>query len=116
MSSTKVTRAELNELSSKFSIRNFVADLPRRLNETFKKIVDCITYFYDPDEEILRARKLEVTYIDATTVVAQNLRFKADNGQVYTLDRIAEIIQAMDNNRSSSTVEQEPDPTSETRI
>lgn len=103
MPSTKVTKSELNALSSKFSIKNFVADLPRLLNEAFSKIVNCITYFYDPDEEIIRARKAEVTYIDATTIVAQNLKFKADNGQIYTLDNIAEIISDLQNNRDSVT-------------
>jgi len=95
MSSTKVTKSELNDLKTKFSIRHFVADLPRLLNEAFGKIVNCITYFYDPDEEVIKANKAEITYIDATTIVAQNLKFKSENGQIYTLDQLADSVIAL---------------------
>ena len=92
MPSIKITRDELKSLSGKFSIKNFVADLPRMLNDAFKKIVECITDFYDPDNETLTAKRLDVTYIDATTIVAQNIKFKADNGQTFTLNDIANSI------------------------
>lgn len=95
MSSTKVTKSELNDLKTTFSIKNFVPDIPRLLNKAFEKIVNCITYFYDPDEEVIKANKAEITYIDATTIVAQNLKFKSENGQIYTLDQLADSVIAL---------------------
>lgn len=87
-----ITKEQLNGLKTKFSINNFLADLPRLLNEAFTTVVNSILGFYDPDSGILKCKKLEATYIDATTIVAQNLRFKGNNGTLYNFDDIASII------------------------
>ena len=91
-----ITKQQLNELKTKFSINNFLADLPRMLNDAFSTIVNSILGFYDPDTEKLKCKKLEATYIEATTIVAQNLRFKGANGTVYNYEDIGTLISKLE--------------------
>lgn len=91
-----VTSSQLKDLCTKFSIKNFVADLPRMLNDAFTVLYDCITTFYNPDDNSIKCRKLDVTYIDATTVVAQNLRFKGSNGVIYNYNDIGKILSELE--------------------
>lgn len=84
---------ELNALSKKFSISNFLTDLPRMLNEAFGTIVKYILKFYDPDENRIRCERLDATYINATTIVAQNLRFRGKNGAVYDYTDLGSIVE-----------------------
>ena len=79
----------------KFSIKNFIADLPRMLNDAFSTICDCIFGFYTSDNGDIHLKniaKLEASYIDATTVVAQNLRFKGSDGVMYNYNDIGTIL------------------------
>ena len=85
-------RDELNALSKKFSISNFLTDLPRMLNDAFDVIVKYILKFYDPDRNSIKVDKLDATYIDTTTIVAQNLRFKGSNGVIYNYEDIGSIL------------------------
>ena len=89
---SSVTNNELSKIQSAFSIKNFIADLPKMLNNTFTTIYKCITDFYDPDSNKIKCNKMEVGYIDATTIVAQNLTFKGSNGEMYNYNDIATII------------------------
>jgi hypothetical protein len=92
MADTKVTLSQLKELCTKFSVKNFVADLPRMLNEAFTVLYNCITSFYNPDDNSIKCDKLNVTYVDATTIVAQNLRFKGSDGVIYNYNDIGTIL------------------------
>ena len=86
-------RDELNALSKKFSISNFLTDLPRMLNDAFDVVVKYILKFYDPDRNSIKVDKLDATYIDATTIVAQNIRFKGSNGVIYDYKDIGSILE-----------------------
>lgn len=95
---SNVNKKELQDLGSKFSISNFLTDLPRMLNDAFGTVVKYILNFYDPDNHGLGTgskgpiNKISATYIDATTVVAQNIRFKGKSGHVYDLEDVADLL------------------------
>lgn len=71
---TSITRTMLEKLGTFFSIKNFIADLPRMLNEAFTTVYKCILDIYNPDDNSINCQKGNIDYIVATTVVAQNLR------------------------------------------
>lgn len=87
-----ITKTELQELGKFFSVKNFIADLPRMLNDAFTKIYNCIIGFYDPDTETLTAQRGNIDYVVATTIVAQNLRV-GDSSANFTslIERIENI-------------------------
>ena len=101
-----MTESEVRSKCTKFSIKNFVADLPRMLNEAFSAICDCIFRFYDADNGDIHLKniaKLEASYIDATTVVAQNLRFKGSDGTMYNYNDIGSKLEQMEKTLNSIT-------------
>ncbi len=106
---SNVNKKELQNLGSKFSISNFLTDLPRMLNDAFGTVVKYILNFYDPDNHNIGTgtkgsiNKISATYIDATTVVAQNLRFKGKNGQVYNFEDIGDMLVELENRISQTT-------------
>lgn len=94
-----MTESEVRSKCTKFSIKNFVADLPRMLNDAFGTICDCIFSFYDADNGDIHLKNianLEASYIDATTVVAQNLRFKGSDGKTYNYNDIGSILEKIE--------------------
>lgn len=99
-----MTESEVRSKCTKFSIKNFVADLPRMLNEAFNTICDCIFSFYTADNGDIHLKniaKLEASYIDATTIVAQNLRFKGSDGVMYNYNDIGTILDKIEKNINS---------------
>ena len=94
-----MTESEVRSKCTNFSIKNFVADLPRMLNEAFNTICDCIFSFYTADNGNIHLKniaKLEASYIDATTIVAQNLRFKGSDGVMYNYNNIGSKLEQME--------------------
>lgn len=87
-----ITSEDFAKIKTAFSIKNFIPDVPRMLNEVFTKIYNCVTKFYDIDENEISCSKLKAGYIDATTIVAQNLTFKGQSGELYNYNDIASII------------------------
>lgn len=90
-----MTKSEILSKCTSFSVKNFIADLPRLLNDAFNAICDCIFSFYnneDGDIHLENIGKIEAGYIDATTVITQNLRFKGANGVIYNYNDIATLI------------------------
>ena len=90
-----MTESEVRSKCTNFSIKNFVADLPRMLNEAFNTICNCIFSFYTADNGDIHLKniaKLEASYIDATTIVTQNLRFKGSDGVMYNYNDIGTIL------------------------
>lgn len=101
-----MTESEVRSKCTNFSIKNFVADLPRMLNEAFNTICDCIFSFYTADNGNIHLKniaKLEASYIDATTIVAQNLRFKGSDGVMYNYNNIGSKLEQMENTLNSIT-------------
>ena len=94
-----MTESEVRSKCTNFSIKNFVADLPRMLNEAFNTICDCIFSFYTDDNGNIHLKniaKSQESYIDATTIVAQNLRFKGSDGVTYNYNNIGSKLEQME--------------------
>ncbi len=87
-----ITSAEFAKIKNAFSIKNFIPDVPRMLNEVFTLIYNCIMTFYNPDKNEIECTRLKAGYIDATTIVAQNLTFKGQGGELYNYQDIATIL------------------------
>lgn len=98
-----ISKETLQSLSKKFSINNFVADLPRMLNDAFNTVVSCILDFYNPDEQSVSLNKVKATYIDATTVTAQNMKFKGNDGELYNYKELLDKILVLENAISKIT-------------
>jgi hypothetical protein len=101
-----MTESEVRSKCANFSIKNFVADLPRMLNEAFNTICDCIFSFYTADNGDIHLKniaKLEASYIDTTTIVAQNLRFKGSDGTMYNYNDIGSKLEQMEKTLNSIT-------------
>lgn len=101
-----MTESEVRSKCTNFSIKNFVADLPRMLNEAFNTICDCIFSFYTADNGDIHLKniaKLEASYIDATTIVAQNIRFKGSDGVMYNYNNIGSKLEQIENTLKSIT-------------
>ena len=101
-----MTESEVRSKCTNFSIKNFVADLPRMLNEAFNTICDCIFSFYTADNGDIHLKniaKLEASYIDATTIVAQNIRFKGSDGVMYNYNNIGSKLEQIENTLNSIT-------------
>ena len=80
--SANVSTSDLKKLETKFSIKNFISDLPRMLNEAFSVIYKCITSFYDPDKDTLKSSSAEIDYITASTIVCQNITIKNSDSSI----------------------------------
>lgn len=99
-------QSDIRSICTKFSVKNFLADLPRMLNEAFGKICDCIFSFYDADNGDIHLKnisKIEASYIDATTIVAQNIRFKGSDGTMYNYNDIGTILEKIEKKINSIT-------------
>lgn len=78
---SQITKQDLQELTTKFSIRNFLTDLPRMLNDAFTVIYKAFLSFYDPDSDTISSDKANIGYLKATTIVAKNLTFTNEVGE-----------------------------------
>ena len=95
--SVKVSRENLDSIKTAFSIKNFIADLPRMLNTVFTTVADCITDFYNPAENKINCAEVECGVLKATTVIAQNITFKGSNGELYKYEDIGTILSELEN-------------------
>jgi len=67
------------------------------LNDALTTIYDAFTSFYNPDTKTIKIDTLDSTYIETTTLVAQNFRFKGSDGTIYDLKDISTIISELQN-------------------
>lgn len=79
-----------------FSIKNFIPDLPRMLNEVLTVIHDQIAGFYFPDENKIKCNKVESGTVEATTVITQNLTFKGSKGELMNYEDLASRVAALE--------------------
>ena len=86
------TSENFAKIKNWFSIKNFIPDLPRMLNEVLTVIHDHISKFYFPDENKIKCNKVESGIVEATTVITQNLSFKGSKGEIYNYDDLAHRI------------------------
>lgn len=85
----------LNKLTSLLSVKNFITDIPRLINNAFGTIVNCILDFYNPDSKTINVNRINSTYVNATTVTATNLIIGTANGKVNYAD-IAQRLNAIE--------------------
>lgn len=79
----------------KLSIKNFLGDLPRILNENFTKIKDTIERFYADGK--LKADSVEATgEIKANSISASTATFKLGNGQTVSINELIDRIEALE--------------------
>jgi len=90
-----MTTEELNGLKNKFSVKNFITELPNMLNNAFATICTCITEFYVPEEKKIKCTKAEIGTIESTTIIAQNLKLKGANSQQFNYADIPNMIKRM---------------------
>ena len=80
-----------------FSIKNFISDLPRLLNDAFKTVCDCINGFYDSEKDEINVQKANIDYIVATTIVAQNMKIADSSSGTYNFQSLIDRIEALEN-------------------
>lgn len=99
---TNVNGQELKKVCNFFSIKNFIADMPRLLNEAFTIIYKALTQFYNPDTSTINCERGEIDYIIATTVVAQNFRIGDSSTDISTdFASLVQRIENLENNYNS---------------
>ena len=90
-----VTLNNLKDLCTKFSVRNFITDLPRMLNDAFMVIYNVITKFYDIDNDKIRATKGDIDYLTASTLVTNNLTFNSSTGEKFNYSELVSEISSL---------------------
>lgn len=80
---------KIASIKNMFSIKNFITDLPRMLNNAFAIVSDVILKFYDADKNKLEATFVEADNITASTIITQNITFTGSNGSRFKYDDIA---------------------------
>lgn len=71
----KLLQDNINTLDSRFSMRMFISDLPRVLNETFSVIKNALV-FYKPQNDEIKVTNINVGTLQASTVITNNIAFK----------------------------------------
>lgn len=96
-----VTLSQFSELKEKFSIRNFISDLPRMLNNAFTVIYEVITQFYDITNDKIDVTSAKITYLNADTIVSNNITFNSSTGETFNYanltNDVAELKSRLDN-------------------
>lgn len=88
-----ISKNEVQALGTKFSIKNFISNLPNMLNNAFGILSNVIISFYDPDTKTLTAIKAEIDTINATTIITKNIRFSSSTDEIMSYeDLVAEIV------------------------
>ena len=73
-----ITRNEIDNLDTRFSMRMFIADLPRVLNETFSLIKTLINKIYNAGTDELKATSINVGTVKASTIITNSIAFKSN--------------------------------------
>ena len=92
-----ITRKEIDNLDTRFSMRMFIADLPRVLNETFSLIKTIINKIYNADTNELKAASIDVGTVKASTIITNSIAFKSnETGDTIKYDEIQEMKSAIE--------------------
>lgn len=73
----------------KFSVKNFLADLPNMLNKNFEAILSTIASVFDYDNNMLKAQAIETNTAKMVTLNVNNINVIMQDGTVVS---IAELI------------------------
>lgn len=92
-----ITRNEIDNLDTRFSMRMFIADLPRVLNETFSLIKTIINKIYNTEIDELKAASINVETVKASTIITNSIAFKSNEpGDTITYGEIQEMKSAIE--------------------
>jgi len=95
---------KLKALGNSFSVKSFISDLPRLINNALSTIVNVLLSFYTPTSDskgnIHDINRLECTYIDAVTVNARNLIITTANGEKVNYADLATKISKLESDLS----------------
>ena len=92
-----ITRKEIDNLDTRFSMRMFIADLPRVLNETFSLIKTIINKIYNAETNELKANSIDVGTVKASTIITNSIAFKSNiTGDTIKYDEIQEMKNAIE--------------------
>ena len=84
---------------NKVSIKNFISDLPRILNENFSAISEVISRFYDENDKKLTADKMEISgNITTNSLTTNSANFRLSNGKTITIEEILTRLEQLENN------------------
>ncbi len=78
---SKINQSEIDSLDTRFSMRMFIADLPRVLNEAFALIKKFINTIYNCDTNELHATSMYTKTLKASTIITNNIAFQDSAGQ-----------------------------------
>ena len=85
---------------NKVSIKNFISDLPRLLNENFNAISEVISRFYDEDTRKVTANNMEVSgNITTNSLTTNSANFRLSNGSTITIEEILTRLSNLENNQ-----------------
>ena len=90
--SNSILKNDINTLDSRISMRMFIADLPRVLNEMFKVIKTVFNTIYDPDTNKLKADSAEIRTLRATTIISNNVAISSqDSTKTINYEQLEDI-------------------------
>jgi len=79
-------KTQLESLKHALSVKTFITDIPRIINNALALLVNTIFSFYTPTDathgDISNINRIDCTYLNATTVKARNLVISTDNGNM----------------------------------
>lgn len=90
-----ITRKEIDNLDTRFSMRMFIADLPRVLNETFSLIKTIINKIYNADINELKAKSIDVETVKTRAIITNSIAFRS-NEDTITYGEIQEMKSAIE--------------------
>lgn len=76
----------------KLSIKHFMGDIPRVINENFQKICDVLDKIFNEKDDLLHSTNMEASgKIEANTVKANNIYIDIDGEDVSLADVVKEL-------------------------
>ena len=88
---------DIDTLDTRFSMRMFIADLPRVLNEAFALIKKIINKIYDCTKDEIKVSSINTTTVTASTIITNRIAFKSNvPGDTITYDEIQEMKSAIE--------------------
>ena len=91
MGSTKL-KENINSLDARFSMRMFISDLPRVLNEAFMVVKNVFNSFYDAEKDEISTTTINVGTLKSSTIITNNIAIKdSSSGKTINYEELYEI-------------------------
>lgn len=80
-----------------FSIKTFLADVPRMINENFAKIAESLSKFYDEDTNSINATNVTATgRVVSNSITTNFLTVKIGGGEYVTMSDIVKRLEKLE--------------------